>query len=71
MEKTNVVSERRRFASGGNVGFTSRFLRDANPLLACQKTLRTRGLSRDSHEECKRLLEAIPPRSSVRKGFEN
>lgn len=49
--------------------FISRFLRDADSLLACQRILKSEGLSRESYEECKKLLEAVPPRSSVRQGF--
>ena len=49
--------------------FINRFLRDANSLLACQEVLKTKGLSQDTYEECLPLLEAIPPRSSVRIGF--
>ncbi len=49
--------------------FVTRFLRDATPLLACQKLLKTQGLTQHTYEECKMLLEAIPPQSPVRKGF--
>lgn len=49
--------------------FIKNFLRDANPLLACQKILKTRGLSHETYRECLLLLEAIPPRSPVRAGF--
>jgi hypothetical protein len=49
--------------------FISRFLRDANPLLACQKILKTKGISQDSYRECQKLVEVIPSRSPVRKGF--
>ncbi len=49
--------------------FISNFLRDAGSLLACQKILKAEGLSPDTYEKCKKLLEVIPPRSSVRQGF--
>jgi hypothetical protein len=49
--------------------FIKRFLRDANPLLDCQKTLKNKGLNQDTYEQCKKLLKTIPPRSNVRKGF--
>lgn len=49
--------------------FISDFLRDANPLLACQKILKSEGLSPDSYEKCKKLVEVVPSRSSVRQGF--
>jgi len=48
--------------------FITRFLRDATPLLACQKLLKTQGLTQTTYEECKTLMEAIPPQSPVRKG---
>ncbi|MBW1940742.1 MAG: hypothetical protein JRI32_08750 [Deltaproteobacteria bacterium] len=51
--------------------FISRFLRDANPLLASQKILKTKGFSQDSYRECRKLVETIPPRSPVRTGFIN
>jgi hypothetical protein len=51
--------------------FINNFLRDANCLLACQKRLKTKGLSQDTYQECQRLLEPIPPQSSVRIGFIN
>ena len=49
--------------------FITRFLRDATPLLACQKLLKTQGLTQTTYEDCKTLMEAIPPQSPVRKGF--
>ncbi len=49
--------------------FISHFLRDANPLLECQKILKTKGLTIETYLECKRWIENIPVRSSVRKGF--
>lgn len=49
--------------------FISRFLRDATPLLECQKILKNRGLNWETYKECKSLMETIPQRSSVHKGF--
>ena len=49
--------------------FIKRFLRDANPLLESQKILKNNGLSQDSYRQCLKLMETIPPRSSVRIGF--
>ena len=49
--------------------FISRFLRDSNPLLECQKILKNKGLSQYTYRECQRLLENIPSRSPVRRGF--
>lgn len=54
----------------GNKAFISRFLRDANPLLECQKVLKIKGLSQDSYRACQQLIEAIPAMSPVRRGFE-
>lgn len=51
--------------------FINRFLRDAKILLNCQKILKTDGLSRDTYNQCKQLLEGIPQRSGIRKGFSN
>ena len=51
--------------------FINRFLRDAKTLLNCQKILKTEGLSRDTFNQCKHLLEGIPQRSGIRKGFSN
>ena len=52
-------------------GFLRGFLRDATPLLACQKLLKTRGLSYETGQECEALIEVIPPSSPVRIGFTN
>lgn len=69
--KKSVLSKLR--ASIGNIPkcrpFIKRFLRDANPLLECQKILKNKGLNQDTHEQCKELLKTVPPRSNVRKGF--
>lgn len=52
-------------------GFLRGFLRDATPLLACQKLLKTKGLSYETGQECEALIEVIPPSSPVRIGFTN
>ena len=49
--------------------FVKRFLRDAVPLLECQKILKSVGLNMNSYKECKELLKTIPQRSQVRIGF--
>ena len=49
--------------------FIKRFLRDALPLLECQKILKDVGLNMDRYKQCKELLKTIPPRSPVRIGF--
>jgi len=54
----------------GCKAFISRFLRDAIPLLECQKVLKINGLSQDSYRECQQLIETIPALSPVRRGFE-
>lgn len=51
--------------------FISRFLRDAAPLLECQKLLKVKGLSHKTGKECEALIEGIPPSSPVRIGFTN
>lgn len=51
--------------------FIKRFLRDAAPLLECQKILKTKGLNYKTMKECEVLIEAIPPSSPVRIGFTN
>ena len=49
--------------------FISRFLRDAAPLLECQKILKVKGLSNKTSKECEALIEVIPQSSPVRIGF--
>jgi hypothetical protein len=46
-----------------------RFLRDSNALLACQKILKTKGLSEKTYQECQPFLKIIPQNSSVRIDF--
>ena len=50
-------------------GFIKLFLRDAGALLACQEVLKNKGLSKDTHQECKEILKAIPQASPVRRDF--
>jgi hypothetical protein len=49
--------------------FITRFLRDAQALLACQKLLKDTGLSPTSYQACQPLLETLPAQSAVRQGF--
>lgn len=51
--------------------FIHRFLRDATPLLACQKVLKIQGLSKATAQHCETLIEPIPLTSAVRVGFTN
>ena len=48
--------------------FIKRFRDDAVPLLACQKILKTQGLSHDTLAQCEPLIDAIPS-STVRREF--
>jgi len=48
--------------------FIKRFLDDAGPLLACQKILKTQGLSHATLAQCQPLIDAIPS-STVRREF--
>jgi len=50
--------------------FMAQFLRDAQVLLACQKLMKTTGLSPASYHACQPLLETLPDASSVRQGFQ-
>jgi hypothetical protein len=49
--------------------FINHFLRDAKPLLECQKVLKNKGLSHDTYRQCLQRVETIPPQSPVRIGF--
>ena len=49
--------------------FVVRFLRDAVPLLACQKILKVNGLSTQTYLECEALLAPLPTNSPIRLGF--
>ena len=39
-------------------------------MLACQKILKHKGLNQETYQVCQILITAIPPSSSIRKGFE-
>jgi hypothetical protein len=49
--------------------FLSHFRRDARALLHCQNRLKVHGLNHDTSQQCKELLDALPPFSPVRLGF--
>jgi hypothetical protein len=49
--------------------FLSHFRRDASALLHCQQRLKVHGLNHDTSQQCKALLDALPPFSRVRLGF--
>ncbi len=51
--------------------FINRFVRDARVLLKCQKILKTEGLNQITFNQCTQLLEGMPSRSGIRKGFSN
>jgi hypothetical protein len=50
--------------------FIRLFRRDAETLLQCQEVLKVKGLSQQTSEQCDKIVEAMPPSSPVRKGFE-
>ncbi len=50
-------------------GFIKRFLRDAKIMSKCQEILKTQGLTLNTCNHCKHLLEGMPLRSGIRKGF--
>ena len=51
--------------------FITRFRRDAEALLQCQKLLKIRGLSHDTSAQCQVLVDVMPPSSPVRLGFQS
>jgi len=67
--KNSVFSKLRKGI--GNISkykaFINQFFCDANPLLECQKILKTRGTLGDTYKKCKDLIKIIPPRSKKRK----
>ena len=69
--KDSILSKLR--AGMGNLPqcktFITRFLRDAQVLLKCQKILKVKGLSKETYNQCKVVLGAIPARSIIRTGF--
>ena len=50
--------------------FIDLFRRDAETLLQCQGVLKVKGLSEQTAQQCHEIIEAIPPLSPVRQGFE-
>jgi len=51
--------------------FIEQFLRDALPLLECQKILKCKGLNVETYHECENLISILPASSSIRNGFNN
>ena len=49
--------------------FIQNFLRDAIPLLECQKILKTKGLNTKTYQLCEKLVAVIPENSPIRNGF--
>ena len=49
--------------------FIRNFLRDATPLLQCQKILKTEGLTKSVWEQCNEAIKGIPPTSPLRAEF--
>ena len=49
--------------------FIINFLRDAKPLMACQKIIKNNGLNQDTYAQCQQIIEVIPASSSIRIGF--
>jgi hypothetical protein len=49
--------------------FIQRFLRDAIPLLECQKILKKNGLNTKTYQTCEKLVAVIPARSPIKSGF--
>ena len=49
--------------------FITCFIRDTEPLMACQSIIKSNGLNHDTYAQCQALIEAIPSESSIRIGF--
>jgi hypothetical protein len=49
--------------------FIAAFIRDVMPLMECQKIIKNKGLSHETYADCQKLIERIPPESSIRLGF--
>ena len=49
--------------------FIKLFLRDALPLLACQKILKQNGLNKITYQACRKLIANLPVTSSIKTGF--
>ena len=45
------------------------FIRDTEPLMACQSIIKNNGLNDDTYAQCQKLIEVIPASSSIRIGF--
>jgi hypothetical protein len=50
--------------------FITAFIRDVIPLMECQKIIKSQGLSDATYAQCQKLIEMIPPTSSIRLGFD-
>ena len=49
--------------------FIQRFLKDMTPLMACQKIIKSKGLSHKTYEQCKEIIDSMPISPSIRIGF--
>jgi hypothetical protein len=49
--------------------FITCFIRDTKPLMTCQSIIKKHGLNDDTYAQCQKLIEVIPPSSSIRIGF--
>ena len=49
--------------------FITCFIRDTEPLMACQSIIKNHGLNHDTYAQCQKLIEVIPAASSIRIGF--
>jgi hypothetical protein len=49
--------------------FIERFHRDATPLLACQKVLKSKGFNEATQRGCRTILAVLPPEARVHTGF--
>jgi len=49
--------------------FITCFIRDTEPLMACQSIIKNNGLNQDTYTQCQKLIEVIPVSSSIRIGF--
>jgi hypothetical protein len=49
--------------------FITRFIRDVQPLMQCQKIIKNKGLNHETYAQCQALIEVIPRSSSLRIGF--
>ena len=49
--------------------FITCFIRDTEPLMACQSIIKNHGLNHYTYAQCQKLIEVIPASSSIRIGF--